>query len=22
MKPSFVQKCTTMAFFNINCIKC
>ena len=22
MKPSFVQKCTTMAFFNRNCIKC
>ena len=22
MKPSFVQRCTTMAFFNINCIKC
>ena len=22
MKPSFVQKCTTMAFFNRKCIKC
>ena len=22
MKPSFVQRCTTMAFFNRNCIKC
>ena len=22
MKPSFVQKCTAMAFFNRNCIKC
>ena len=22
MKPSFVQRCMTMAFFNRNCIKC
>ena len=22
MKPSFVQRCTTMAFFNRKCIKC
>ena len=22
MKPSFVQKCTAMAFFNRKCIKC